>query len=333
MLNQQLIKSLKVAQLKELLVAIGSKTAGTKDQLSKRLESDLHRPKVAKLAQDGNPQPSRLLSIDMGIKNLGLCVADMSFGKPNTGAKPGIAARLHISRWERLTLVDADEPNTYHAEEAGDGGGGHFSPPALSAVAVRLVRERLLPLRPSSVLIEQQRWRSGGRAAVAEWTLRVNALEAMLWAAFRAARPTAPPAVDADDEGGDGWEPELHAVSPARVAAFWLPGLRRVEKKAKVDLVRTCAARGGLGGVEVAFGEGAVAVARGFGTSGGRAKGRAADDVASGRRKLDDLADSLLQASAWAAWEANRRSLLDEGIEIFLARCREPSHVHDDLEA
>jgi cruciform cutting endonuclease 1 len=27
--------------------------------------------------------------------------------------------------------------------------------------------------------------------------------------------------------------------------------------------------------------------------------------------KLDDLADCLLQAAAWAAWEANRRSLVD----------------------
>jgi cruciform cutting endonuclease 1 len=303
MLDKQLLKSLKVARLKELLVAIGSKTAGTKDRLCRRLETDLHRPKIVEAAQHG--KPSRVLSIDMGIRNLGLCVADVSFAR-SAAADRRTTARLRVSRWQRLTLVDAAAADPEEAE-----GGGGFSPPALSAVAARLVRDELLPLRASAALIERQRWRSGGRAAVAEWTLRVNALEAMLWAAFRALAAER-------GGGGEGRCPELHAVGPARVAAFWLPGLRRVDKRAKVELVRAGVAGGALGPVEVAFGEGAAEAARGFGGAGGRAKGR--DAGGSGppeRRKLDDLADSLLQAAAWAAWEANRRSLLDGGIDEF----------------
>jgi cruciform cutting endonuclease 1 len=332
-LDQQLLKSLKVAQLKELLVAIGAKTAGSKDELIKRLESDLYRPKIANLAQYRRPHPSRILSIDMGIKNLGLCVSDVDFAKSDA-ANGSITAKLRVSRWKRLTLLDPDEPN---ADDADDGGGS-FSPAALSTVACRLVRDELLPLRPSVVLMERQRWRSGGAAAVTEWTVRVNVLEAMLWAVFRAAGPRTAGAGAGGRDGGGAVakeqplrQPELHAVSPARVAAFWLPGLRRVEKKAKVDLVRACIARGGLGGVEVAFGDDAAEVARGFGAV-GRAK-RNADGSTSPRRKLDDLADSLLQASAWAAWEANRRSLLDKGIEMYLTDCRnnrEPSHVRKD---
>jgi len=57
-----------------------------------------------------------------------------------------------------------------------------FSPARLSLVTAHLVRTLLLPLRPTHVLIERQRFRTGGNAAVSEWTLRVGALEAMIHA-------------------------------------------------------------------------------------------------------------------------------------------------------
>jgi cruciform cutting endonuclease 1 len=324
--DPQLLKSLKVAQLKELLAAIGSRTTGTKDQLTTRLESDLHRPKLAKLAQYRNPEPTRIVSIDMGIKNLGLCVADVSFAKSDGGAGSGTTARMRVDRWQRLNLVDgANGPGAGADDAEGADSAGGFSPAALSAVAVRLVRDELLPHRPAAVLVERQRWRSGGRAAVAEWTLRVNALEAMLWAVFRALGPSPQACVDGQRRAG----PELHAVSPARVAAFWLPGLRRVEKKAKVDLVRASVARRALGAVEIGFGEDAAEVAQGFGAAGSRTRRRDVDGAVTGRKKLDDLADSFLQAGAWAAWEANRRGLLEEGAEKFM-RGRESAHVRDE---
>lgn len=298
MLDQQLLKSLKVARLKELLVAIGSRTTGTKDQLCRRLATDLHRPK---LADDAPEKPTRILSIDMGIRNLGLCLATATFARSPSDHRT--TARLHVSHWQRLTLVDPPSSSSSADDEADSA--GPFSPPALSTLATTLVRAHLLPLRPTTALLEQQRWRSAGRAAVAEWTLRVNALEAMLWAAFRA---------HASFSGGAGGEaPALHAVSPARVAAFWLPGQRRVEKKDKVALVRAGVAGGALGAVRVGFGDEAAEVAGGFGA--GRRSAAAAAGGVPGRVKLDDLADCLLQAAAWAAWEANRRSLVDGGVD------------------
>ena len=96
--DQQLLKSLKVARLKELLVAVGSKTTGTKDQLCRRLEGDLYRPKLAQAAQHG--APSRIMSIDMGIRNLGLCVADVSFARS--------AADRQVLRPRRQDPIAAD---------------------------------------------------------------------------------------------------------------------------------------------------------------------------------------------------------------------------------
>jgi cruciform cutting endonuclease 1 len=304
-LDISLLKSLKNAELKALLLAIGAKSTGTKDQLCKRLERDLYRPKIAKLAQYRRPQPSRILSIDMGIKNLGLCVSDVDLNKSDT--VNAITAKLNISRWERLMLLDSDVP-TRDLNADGDGA-GIFSPSAMSTVACRLVQEVFMPLRPSVVLIEQQRFRSGGASAITEWTVRVNMLEAMLWALFRALKTV-------EHQSTSQAQPELYAVSPSRVASFWLPGLRKVEKKTKVDLVRTCISQGVLGKVKVEFGDDAAEVARGFDTSGRANRNSAVSGSA--RSKLDDLADSFLQASAWVAWEANRRNLIDKGIEKYL---------------
>ncbi|KAH6620805.1 mitochondrial resolvase Ydc2 [Chaetomium sp. MPI-SDFR-AT-0129] len=59
-----------------------------------------------------------------------------------------------------------------------------FTPTTLASTTATLVQTVLLPLRPTHILIERQRFRTGGASAVLEWTVRVNQLEAMLHAAF-----------------------------------------------------------------------------------------------------------------------------------------------------
>lgn len=69
----------------------------------------------------------------------------------------------------------------------------------------------LLNLLPSThILIERQRYRSMGGSAVQEWTLRVNTLEAMLYAVLQTLQET------------DLWHGNVHAVQPSQVAKYWL---------------------------------------------------------------------------------------------------------------
>lgn len=87
------------------------------------------------------------------------------------------------------------------------------------------------------MLIERQRFRTGGGAAIFEWTLRVNSLEAMLHAAFAALRgvriPSPPRSDKGDDSGSDGdgdggsgdivWDGAVCSVLPRAVAGFLFP--------------------------------------------------------------------------------------------------------------
>lgn len=205
-----------------------------------------------------------------------------------------------------------------------------FEPSVYALLANTLVRHLLNRFSPlDAVLIERQRYRSGGAAAIQEWTVRVNMLEAMLHAVFccldRKESPTA------------------ESVSPNKVTRFWIdkmggkflevhkePGRRqkgevlgeelgeklgvervkvavggktnRKTKLAKVSLVREWLRSGDV----VSLGKDVRGIAADFEPVKGR---RRANMVSEG--KLDDLADCLLQGMAWIRWEENRKSLAE----------------------
>lgn len=189
-----------------------------------------------------------------------------------------------------------------------------FSPARLSALAVDLILNRLLPLRPDIVTLEQQRFRQMGGSGVYEWTLRVNSLESMLFAVLTLLRETG------QWHRGGRIEPvvarnvlEFMAVRD-RAAGFdvgdiWGRGTATDNKKVKKDIIGRA-----LGSSEGLIVEGpAEAVASEYldEWQGKKSFQRKADRM----KKLDDLADCLLQGLAFIHWQNNKRMLLDGGVD------------------
>ena len=346
--------SLKLAELQRVALLCGLATSGTKADIRERI-ADVTAD-TADATGAGVPwRDRRILSIDLGLRNLGyglLTPAPEPRRKKPQDPSPLAPPRVKLHAWTRTDLVAPPAPPSPAA--AADPGlskreklkekqrqSEAFSPAALSATAVRLVRNTLLPLRPTHVLIERQRFRSGNAAPVLEWTLRVNTLEAMIHAAFRTLR-----------ECGH-WEGEVVSVPPLRVGPFWLAGsdrgggdtkkaeaadtdldLEELEgetkaakskrassrqaklnmKKEKIDILGNWLS----GGVLVSpQNKGVEAMIQTYfehwtRKPGARRKktqinGLGIEEEAI--KKIDDLADSLLQGMAWIRWEENKECL------------------------
>ncbi|KIW05288.1 uncharacterized protein PV09_03815 [Verruconis gallopava] len=288
----------KNAHLRHLLTAVGAKTGGTKPQLLAQLERELNVSRRA-LCPD---VPTRILSVDMGIKNLAFCVCDARMHAQGV--------HLDVKDWKRIAIL---EDSRLARDEESDDEVDPFGPSALSNTAYKLVRDVFVPQKPDAVLIERQRFRTGNSSAVQEWTLRVNMFESMIWAVFRAiASPTGQP------------RPSLWPVNPKQVANFWIcgsasdgrttAGKAKIEKKQKVDLVKKWLSGDSGNRLSLFFSDSAATTKKSFLAARGTkaatrnqlAKADAGPELAG---KLDDLADCLLQAAAWCKWEENRSVL------------------------
>lgn len=322
------LPSLTLTQLQTLATRCGITRSGTKALLRQRLEEQLrfHKP----LSGD-----VRVLSIDLGLRNLafGLLSPGTTAGRPGRPTLHGSSSPLTGSHtapvlhaWRRVSLVPKTSPPlpaTLRGVPTDDGAArmtiDDFGPAALSSLAVDVVRTQLLPLRPTHVLLERQRFRSGGGSAVLEWTVRVNTLEAMLYAVFGTLRSLGQ------------WDGVVAGVEPKRVGPFLLDeaddpllsGRDTVEarrtaaqnraenKRRKIDLVGSWLADGT--GVHLASPE-AEDMAKVYLGRWRRQSIRKAsvsdESPPQPPTKLDDLADSLLQGVAWFRWQANLDRLL-----------------------
>ena len=318
--------------LKHTAFLMGLSTTGTRAELAQAIEARVWNSRVRSTGM-------RIVSVDMGIRNLAYCVVDT----PNTARDEHKDIRrrgrpLNVLHWSKRDLLlpakadheSFDEP----AVPLADGKKRRstakdsipreaFTPPTLSKTAYEVMRD-LISHQPDLILIERQRFRSGGQAAIQEWTVRVNMFESMLWACLHTMREMQSHSSIAT--------PDAHAVSPALVANFWMAGKhlslepqpqhyssdsvrrtslspiklprRKVEKKDKVAIARSWVEETG-GAFPLSFEGGALETAKAFreNTATIGRKRRSEAELSMG--KLDDLADCLLQAVAWVAWERN----------------------------
>ncbi|KAF2101055.1 mitochondrial resolvase Ydc2, partial [Rhizodiscina lignyota] len=330
------LTSLKLVHLRSLLAAIGANTGGTKPILISRLGQQLPLSKL-QFHQDQQSSRTRILSLDMGIKNLAFCVCDVSTPAlssnrvpannqshnsllESTEHRPGPQWTLAVQAWKRVSLMDLSPTSASPKDNSTDPEAiDPFHPRELSRLAYNLATDILLPYSADTILIERQRFRSGGAAAVQEWTVRVNMLESMLWAVLRT--------LEADSKNASGMGtsfPAVWDVSPARVGTFWvhgsgngnrdssIPTTRKVDKRDKIDFLRRWIANPERT-IDLRFGREVESLRDAF-IQDNHPKRRAT----AARRdigKLDDLADCLLQAAAWVQWEANRQLISEMQVE------------------
>lgn len=345
-LNAGLV-GLKGAELRTLCLACGLPSSGTKEVLTARLEADF-------LGNHGRPRElpaqRRVLSVDLGLKNFAYAVVVP--GGPLLSTAPGTPAkkmsqfdsapfrqppRVVLEGWRHLNL--SSDLAVQVAEKY------QWSPAAMAKLAYKLVQEHFVPLRPTHILLENQRWRTNSSTSVLEWTMRVNNLESMIHATLRTMQ-----------ELGH-YSGNLVSLPPNRVSNFWVgtagEHIEDVERKpletdaefnARVQRAKSASKTAKASPrkkarmidivgnwlqdenvIRPAQTTAAENVERVMKLYADRWRGvrrqRGAEqleEAETGAAKLDDLAECLLQGMAFLKWEQNKQVLQEHGVEAIL---------------
>ncbi|KAI9671745.1 MAG: hypothetical protein M1831_003273 [Alyxoria varia] len=326
------LASFKHKQLQRLAFLAGLNSSATKASLLSELPARLQAPLLDSRSLRENKQNYRILSIDMGIRNLAYCMLEVNgeelekasprskrsdrkrgdgdggMPKRGFGSEDGDAFIKTIGNystsaidcvkllsWNRISLnssngvlnsfessgrkirssINAGPDNdrvedpiaTSEKVQSKEVPKESFEPASLASAAYRLIAHTILPQRPSHILIERQRYRSSGSSAILEWTVRVNMLEGMLHTVLETLKQSSlqkqsPCKGDQSERINDALShytsPQVHSVSPKRVANFWTGAMSdkrsspaqtetgtkkvatsKIEKEAKIAIAET----------------------------------------------------------------------------------------------
>ncbi|KAK0651616.1 mitochondrial resolvase Ydc2 [Cercophora newfieldiana] len=299
------LSNLSAKALHRLATHCGLSKNGTKAILTARLQS-------AALNYSPLPPSARILSIDLGLRNFAFSLLTVPPSSPLNPSSPKPSPNpkstkkqplVTLHAWRHINLLEQQQKENKNEKESPNTNDNDdddpFAPPSMSHRAVSLILQHLLPLNPTHILIERQRFRSGGQAAVQEWTLRVNTLEAMLYASLATIK-----ALNIKK-----WNGQLLAVPPSRVVKY-LVGDEGVGERLLLERMLEA------GGLELASEE-VRAMATAFREAGqkkGRKGKKGEEDVSVAEEvgldtgtwtKRDDLTDCLLQGIVWLEWHRN----------------------------
>jgi cruciform cutting endonuclease 1 len=314
-------KSLKLKSLQHLAQKCGLPTSGTKPILASSIYNDIERfrsgspfasfQKQNRTASEDGKNELRVCSIDMGLRNL--AYSTLSFPLQLLSSE---TTTPRLSSWRRISVLGPTSPlpTTKTAEK--------FNPEFAAKQAYTFLTNTVLKQRPDIVLIERQRFRSRGGSTVLEWTLRVNVFEAMLWSCLNTFSH------EGLWTGIGGRKGLVEAVDPGRVSRFW-----NIDegKKGKIEVVgnllhdeKIHLEGHELEGMKSAFLEkvngkrSRVGKHKVMGEQGMSILEETIADTKIEMKKIDDLADCLLQGWTWYQWQLNRRTLSQDGIEAFV---------------
>lgn len=398
-MHRHTLTPLKTTQLKNLTFLTGLNSTGTKAHLINTLADELPVSRICVSHPDRNGQwqgkekgqAVRILSIDMGIRNLAYCVLDMPHGVeflqhtgrrgsihcPDPGEKnkqgrgdrfnPEILKHLKLMAWNRVVVDSPAPPSTSppplppsetQAPPASSPTTLAFSPQTYATLAYNLITNLLTTYNPTTILIERQRWRSGGGSTVLEWTIRVNVFEGMLFAVLETLRRGSGLGTGGGGggDGGDGLEAgsgdggqgqgrgeggrgvragfEVYSVSPKRVFDFW-------SGSGDTDAGRSATDTSGSTGSEEDV-EAATPVIQGRGKE--KSKGKAGAGAGAGKAKaqkalkINVVADWLQQPNAPSGSNTSQSQLecADEVQDMrhaFLSKLSKQSSRRSDLHA
>ena len=320
-MSQSELAKLNLRQLHRLATYIGAPCSGIKPSRILGVQYAVQQtcqfeelPARSKL----RTQPLSIVSIDMGIRNLAYCHLRGSLSKPDQGTEP-----VRVDAWTRLSI---EEPSSSPGE--GDQNVSKitrktpspkiratkesYEPAIYAARAHAFVKQIVDSHQPTHVLIERQRFRSGGSSAVQEWSIRVGIFEAMLYAAFHTLKAE------------NLYCCQIISILPKRVNRYWLEsGSEDVDEEVpvkktssavkleKIECVQTMLAD--QESTNITFSGDAEATKSAFLSRNGRHKSSASP----AKLKLDDLSDSFLQGLGWIHWQNNALRLAALGPSAF----------------
>ncbi|OJD22243.1 hypothetical protein ACJ73_06412 [Blastomyces percursus] len=195
-------------------------------------------------------KPASILSIDMGIRNLAFAHLVVPPGQAGELKSPVLNAWYRLSvpsfvanltsdkqvldfhlseemklqnkipKGSRSKALDMLEASQYDGKVKEKEKGKEkekekesFAPKLYATHAYTLISFLLSTCKPTHVLIERQRFRSGGGISVQEWTIRVGVFEGMLYAVLRAIQL---------ERKGDLTNIVVEGVEPQRVMKYWM---------------------------------------------------------------------------------------------------------------
>ncbi|KAJ5113364.1 hypothetical protein N7456_001898 [Penicillium angulare] len=329
--SQTWLSTRTAADLQQLARATGIQSSGTKGVLTQRISSSFLNQ--SQHHQNINPQePWRILSIDMGIQNLAFAhlVVPCPFSKDIHTGSTYTTTPPTLTAWRRVAVSEFTKESDFSSKNGSEiqqipsesTTPLEFTPSLYAETAYKLITTLLSTYSPTHIIIERQRFRSGGGSAVQEWTIRVGVFEGMLYAILRALKAER------------GYGPFVEGVEPKRVVGYLGERERegreaktaREVKKMKIDVVgRWLDGYADADAVEnrvqrVLVGEELVRdMVDGYlrRWKGVRTKGGAGSGSGSGAKvgKLDDLADCLLQGVTWLEWQVMLERLVREGMK------------------
>jgi cruciform cutting endonuclease 1 len=204
-----------------------------------------------------------------------------------------------------------------------------FAPSVYATHAVSLITRIIDTQHPTHILIERQRFRSGGSPIVQDWSIRVGMFEGMLYAVLKTLSEKC------------GTKIEVEGVEPAKVNRFWLEKAGKGDARAagdsivpkgkamkqfKIELVREAlegSLKAGTRNMALDVDVEATPMLNAYlykwakdnrsPVSTSTAAESDSDKSIAELGKLDDLADSLLQGMAWIEWQNNRARVAASG--------------------